>query len=103
MKSDFEKISIRNSIDFPVVNFAGSYIPGTQKACLYAGAVAPFPVRLEKTEKALVSPHPDLNSLTATAVEEIRSLSLLIKEPGISPRIKRESFQNIRYLFQDLL
>lgn len=103
MKSDFEKISIRNSIDFPVVNFAGSFIPGTQKACLYAGAVAPFPVRLEKTEKALVSPHPDLNNLTATAVEEIRSLSLLIKEPGISPRIKRESFQNIRYLFQDLL
>lgn len=103
MKSAFEKVSIRNSIDFPVIHFAGTYLPAAKQSCLYAGAVSHYPVRLVKTEEAIASSSfAGLDALTEIAVQEIRSLSQLIKEPGISPKIKRESFKNIRFLFEEL-
>lgn len=103
-KSAFEKISVRGSIDFPTIHFAGSFNPETRHTELVAGAVSNAPIRLEKTEAFIAaSEKDDLDVFTDFAVNEIKEKSKLIKEATISVKVKKDSFQNIRSLLKTLI
>lgn len=108
VKSNFQKISIRSSIDFPTVNFAGVYFPETASVRLYAGAVSHIPIHLEDTESyihtALLSADTKLSIdvLTDCAVAELKKKCRLVREATISAKIKKDAFFNIRNLFQNL-
>lgn len=108
VKSNFQKVSIRSSIDFPTVNFAGIYFPETASVRLYAGAVSHVPIHLEDTENyihtALLSNDNKLSIdlLTDCAVTELKKKCRLVREATISAKIKKDAFFNIRNLFKNL-
>lgn len=103
-RSVFEKISIRGSVDFPTVNFAGAYCPETRDARLLVGAVADNPVELHDTADFIFTrKDTDLDQIAETAVKELLSKSRLIKESTISVKVKKDSFQNIRTLLKILI
>lgn len=103
VKSAFEKISIRSSIDFPVIHFAGCYDVRTRVACLFAGAIAEAPVELTETETLLQDGVTELEELTTAAVREVKEKSRLVKEAGLSVKVKRDAFLNVRFLIEKLL
>lgn len=103
LESAFIKISIRSSIDFPTVHFAGSYDKRACKAKIFAGAISDMPVELTETER-VIAEHSfrDLDELTITAVDEMKKKARLVKEAGISVKVKKDSFLNIRLLLEAL-
>ena len=103
-RSSFEKISIRGSVDFPTVNFAGAFHPETRDTRLFAGAVAESPVELSDTEAFIkANQNAGLDQTTDTAVKELLARARLIKEATISVKVKKDSFQNIRTLLKTLI
>lgn len=103
VKSAFEKVSIRSSIDFPVIHFAGCYDVNTRQSRLFAGAIAEVPVELTETEALLRAGETGIDELTAAAVGEMKEKSRLVKEAGLSVKVKRDSFLNVRLLLKKLL
>ena len=103
-RSSFEKISIRGSVDFPTVHFAGAFHPETRDTRLFAGAVAESPVELSDTEAFIkANQNAGLDQTTDTAVKELLARARLIKEATISVKVKKDSFQNIRTLLKTLI
>lgn len=107
VKSDFQKVSIRSSLDFPTVNFAGTYLPETASVRLYAGAVSHVPLRLNETENYIQSllssnARPSLDLLVNQAVTELKKKCRLVREATISAKIKKDAFYNIHTLFKNL-
>lgn len=91
--SKFMKYSLRNSIDFPVINFAIAAEAGNVR--FFAGAVAPCVVELTDTAKYLVQQGSDFDADEAAnlAVEELTRKSQLIREAGLSIQTKRGAFR----------
>ncbi|MFQ7552214.1 MAG: hypothetical protein ACLRMZ_20265 [Blautia marasmi] len=84
----FEKISIRGSVDFPTVNFAGAYCP-RPSARLLVGAVADNPVELHDTTDFIFAGRTRTWIKYGDSSKELLSKSKLIKESTISVKVKR--------------
>lgn len=103
VRSSFIKLSMRSSIDFPTIHFAGTWDPRSAGSVLYAGAIAEQPVELTGTEERMRADTDHHDILTAFAVKEISEKCRLVKEAGISIKVKKDTFRNICYLFEQLL
>ena len=95
-RSGFYKYAMRTTIDFPLINFA-LCCGGGKAAKIVAGAVAPHPVVLEETAKALDSGASD-EEVVASAQQELKKLAMPIKEACIPPAIKRDLYRQISVL-----
>jgi CO/xanthine dehydrogenase FAD-binding subunit len=95
---NFFKYSIRGAIDFPLVNLACSYLPGSieraSMVAVTAGAINSQLVRLEKTANIvlafLADDTGDPCTVEEQAGEELREKSALIKESGVSAVVRRK-------------
>ena len=94
--SGFYKYAMRTTIDFPLINFA-LCCGGGKAAKIVAGAVAPHPVVLEETAKALDSGASD-EEVVASAQQELKKLAMPIKEACIPPAIKRDLYRQLSVL-----
>ncbi|SHI33651.1 4-hydroxybenzoyl-CoA reductase subunit beta [Dethiosulfatibacter aminovorans DSM 17477] len=110
--NSFYKYSIRQSIDFPVLNIAVNYrkpAKDGQKNVLniIAGAAGPGPIKLEETEKNvlehIISGNMSLEELCDNAIEEITKKSNLVRETGLSIQAKRKYLKNIVHAVKDLI
>ena len=95
-RSGFYKYAMRTTIDFPLINFA-LCCGGGKAAKIVAGAVAPHPVVLEETAKALDSGASD-EEVVASAQQELKKLAMPIKEACIPPAIKRDLYRQLSVL-----
>ena len=95
-RSGFYKYAMRTTIDFPIINFA-LCCGGGKAAKIVAGAVAPHPVVLEETAKALDSGASD-EEVVASAQQELKKLAMPIKEACIPPAIKRDLYRQLSVL-----
>lgn len=99
-RSGFYKYAMRATIDFPIVNFA-LRTGGGRPARAAAGAVAPVPVLLEETAKAL-DQGKDEEAVTAACRQELSRLALPIREACIPPAMKRNLYSQIGVLLRNL-
>ena len=95
-RSGFHKYAMRATIDFPLINFA-LRCGGDRPAKLVAGAVSTQPVELPETAALLDSGASD-EEVTAACKAELKKLAKPIKEACISPAVKRELYDQIRFL-----
>ena len=96
----FLKYSPRGSIDFALANAALVYAPARNAADrpalrIFAGAVAPAPVRLVQTEARILdslSARPEQEAeIIHCACGELESLAVLVREAGIPMKAKKKS------------
>ena len=105
---NFEKYSLRASIDFPVMNIAARYSINSKDSIvrIVVGAVLPTPIELIDTEKFILENIQNLKEVKANleelALSEISSKSKLIRETGFSIKVKRNTYKNIFKVLDDL-
>lgn len=99
--SKFIKYSLRGSIDFPVINFAGSC--GEDFIRIFVGAIATHVIELTQTESLLKRRTScSAGEILNTALEEMKTKSQIIREAGISPKVKRGTFCYVKAILDDL-
>jgi 4-hydroxybenzoyl-CoA reductase beta subunit len=112
MINTFHKYSIRQSIDFPVLNIALNYRVSEEnsldkKLNIVVGATSSSPFHLAETEKAMIdhisTGKPSLEEVHEKAVEEITKKSKLVRETGLSIKAKRKYLKNIIPVLNDIL
>lgn len=100
----FYKYSIRQSIDFPVMNIAINYNKTSTSfdnsaLKIIIGAVSPLPIELLDTEKSILAYIKNntlsIDKICNDAVEEISNKSNIVRESGLSLKSKRYHFKNI--------
>jgi 4-hydroxybenzoyl-CoA reductase subunit beta len=108
----FLKYRVRGAIDFAsshVGLFFSPPPPGEKRPVLriYAGAVASQPVRLRQTEETILSAFPRVLSkreeIIGTGLKELASLSAVIRETTISPKVKKDAFRIVVEALRDFL
>ncbi|MFA5585004.1 MAG: FAD binding domain-containing protein [Saccharofermentanales bacterium] len=99
--AEFQKQSLRDSLNFPIINMAFKFTPDSVQPGLriIVGAVAPEPIELTETQSKILT---TLNSLSKErddiekqALAELTQKSALVREAGLSIKTKRNSFSNI--------
>lgn len=98
----FKKYSLRGSIDFPIINFAG--VCGAEHLRIFAGAIASNVIELTETEKYIKERGKSFSESEAlgVALEEMRGKNRIIRESGISVTVKRGTFVYIKELLTEL-
>jgi 4-hydroxybenzoyl-CoA reductase subunit beta len=109
----FLRWGVRQGIDFPVASAALRVSPGRPGSGseavvrLAAGSFSSEPLRLERTERLLADylsgAAGSLDVLKGEALEEIRSRACLIRETGVSIKIKRSSFGIVAQVIENFL
>lgn len=108
----FVKQSVRESIDFPVVNTAACYKPAGNNNSrpeinLVVGAVAPEPIRLINTQqliiKAIEKQNFNRQNWVDVAMAEAREKSQLILDTGLALPARKKGFGIIGRLIEDLV
>ncbi|KUO74202.1 MAG: hypothetical protein APF77_21045 [Clostridia bacterium BRH_c25] len=105
----FEKYSLRASIDFPTMNIAARYSKSKENIIIkiIAGAVSPIPIELDDTEAMIINNLDELENskedIAKFALSEMTRKSLLVRETGISIKVKRNTFKNILRIVDDLV
>ena len=94
--SGFYKYAMRTTIDFPIINFA-LRCGGKRPARLAAGAVAPYPVVMAETAAKIDSDATD-DEVIAQAEDELRKLTMPIKEACMTPAVKRSLYRHVAML-----
>ncbi len=103
----FIKQRVRASIDFPSLNAAVRYTPSLNGkgivTKIFAGASSPEPIELRETEDFMIANYSRLldvkEEAKERAVAELSRKSALVRETGISLKVKKSSF----YLIADIL
>lgn len=97
----FAKYSLRGSIDFPIVNFACA-IHADGEVRFTVGAIATNVLRLETVEQYLKEAGAAFDTVKASelAEEEMRKKCELIRESGLSVRVKRLSFKQVHEILE---
>lgn len=95
-RSGFYKYAMRTTIDFPIINFA-LRCGGNRPARLAAGAVAPHPVVMAETAAKIDSDATD-DEVIAQAEDELRKLTMPIKEACMTPAVKRSHYRHVAML-----
>lgn len=102
----FLKVSVRESIDFPIFNAAASVkdTGSWPQICIAAGAVAPHPIVLQNTSelagRALMAGQTE--QVMEAALAEISKQAMLVRETGITMKTKRASFLRIKDLIEKM-
>lgn len=100
----FHKYSIRQSIDFPVLNIAVNFQESDKdandrKLKIVVGATSSCPFNLEETERIMIdhinNQNISLEEVHSKAVEEITRKSKLVRETGLTIKAKRKYLKNI--------
>lgn len=105
----FEKYSLRSSIDFPTMNIAirHSQIKENKIIKIIVGAVSPMPIELTDTEAMIINKFDNLeeskDDIEKFALLELTKKSQLVRETGISIKVKRNTFKNILRAINDLI
>lgn len=105
----FEKYSLRASIDFPIMNIAIRYSHNKENrvAKIIVGAVSPMPIELTDTEAMIIDKLDKLkeskDDIANFALSELTKKSQLIRETGVSIKVKRNTFKNILRAVDDLI
>jgi CO/xanthine dehydrogenase FAD-binding subunit len=105
----FWKYSVRGAIDFALSQAAMVFSNNDdhQYVRVFAGAVAPEPVRLSQTEEIILNSLPDLLSrkkeIIETGINEIESRSALIRETTVSFSAKKHALLIIAEALRDFL
>lgn len=96
----FMKYGVRHAIDFAFSNVGIRFTPKKKEGefpslSIVVGAVAPTPIRLEETEKevltSLAEPTVDRERLFSFALKELQSRSAIIREFTVSLKGKRNA------------
>ena len=107
----FVKHSVRESIDFPIVNAAICYQPTTEKEGepsldIVVGAVAPEPIALIETQAMIKKQVKENNILKAvwaeSALVEVQQKSQLIMDTGLALSARKKAFGVIGRLIEKL-
>ena len=108
----FHKYSIRQSIDFAVLNIAVNYRESVENSLdekfkIVIGAASTSPFNLAETEKAIIDHinkgNISLEEVHNKAVEEITKKCKLIRETGLSIKAKRKYLKNIIPVLNEIL
>ncbi|MEA4963168.1 FAD binding domain-containing protein [Lutispora sp.] len=105
----FEKYSLRASIDFPIMNIATRYSQNKENrvAKIIVGAVSPMPIELIDTEVMIINKLDNLteskDDIAKFALSELTKKSQLVRETGVSIKVKRNTFKNILRAVDDLI
>lgn len=104
----FEKHSLRASIDFPTINIAARYSVNSNDSIvrIIVGAISPTPVELTITEDMILKNkerlQEEIANLEEIALTEIYNKSMLVRETGLSIKVKRNTFKNVLKVLEDL-
>jgi CO/xanthine dehydrogenase FAD-binding subunit len=105
----FWKYSVRGAIDFALSQTAMVFSNKHEhpNIRIFAGAVAPEPLRLSRTEEIIVNSLPDVFSrkkeIIETGVKEMESRSVLIRETTVSFSAKKHALLIIADALRDFL
>ncbi|NMA17279.1 MAG: hypothetical protein GX939_00710 [Clostridiaceae bacterium] len=109
----FIKYSTRQSIDFPTVNVAVRFSPVAEGLApivrIFVGALAKEPIQLEKTADYILSNIGVLEEeevkkkVIDMALEEVKGKRAVVRETGVTIKVKRESYQVITRAIEELL
>lgn len=105
----FEKYSLRDSLNFPIMNAGVCYsmINNTPEIKIVIGAVSPMPFELTDTQAMIIERFNDLKNVGEEigefALKELTRKSLLVRETGWSIKAKRNSFRNILNIIDKLI
>lgn len=105
----FEKYSIRDSLNFPIMNTGIRYSQNEDNLVIkiIVGAISPMPIELTNTQKMIVDKFDDLkesiDEIGDFALSELTKKSQLIRETGISIKVKRNTFKNIVKIIEDFI
>jgi 4-hydroxybenzoyl-CoA reductase subunit beta len=106
------KHSVRESVDFPVVNAAICYQPSDKdntqpKVSIVVGAVAPEPIRLIETQQLIMEQIKKKKQLTSScaefAVAEAQQKSQLILDTGLALPARKKAFGIVGHLIEKLV
>ena len=100
--SKFQKFSLRGGIDFPTINFACKYQAG--KVRFFAGAIATYVLELEDLEAYLAEKGAEFSVDEAVGIAdaEMKKKSQIVREAGITVKVKRGTFILVRELLEQL-
>jgi len=107
----FVKHSVRESIDFPVVNAAICYQPTVEKddepkLAIVVGAVAPEPIALIETQQMIKKQYQKNNisktTWTESALKEVQQKSQLILDTGLALSARKKAFGVVGRLIEKL-
>jgi len=107
--SKFEKHSLRASLDFATMNVAATYSVNNKKAKIkiVVGALSPVPIELDGVSSIIINNLSDLNpcseNILKTVKTELTEKSMLIRETGISIKVKRNTANNVISLVNELI
>lgn len=105
----FEKFSIRDSLNFPIMNAGIRCSVEKCEPCVKVviGALSPKPFELADTQALIVEKFNDLEKakeeIGEFALKELTKKSLVVRETGLSVKAKRNSFKNILNITDDLV
>jgi CO/xanthine dehydrogenase FAD-binding subunit len=97
----FEKYSLRDSLNFSIMNTGVRFSQNEDNPVIkiIVGAVSPMPIELTNTQDMIIDKFDDLKAFTdeigEVALSELTKKSQLIREAGISIKVKRNVFKNI--------
>ncbi|MBW1799331.1 MAG: FAD binding domain-containing protein [Deltaproteobacteria bacterium] len=106
----FLKYSVRSSIDFALSSIGMLFVPGNQKQGkesirIVAGAASPVPLRLNRTEHAILENLPDVyqkkQEIYDIATDELKSQSSLIRDTAVPFKARRNSLLIIADILRD--
>ncbi len=98
--SKFIKQSVRDTIDFATFNAALIIDKQDKQITIACGALNKQPFKLIKTMALINGGERNMAEIKQVALDEIKSLSKVIKEDTISPQVKRHSVQAVLPLIE---
>lgn len=105
----FEKYSLRDSLNFPIMDVAVKYSKEDDKPVIkiIIGAVSPIPFELTDTENMIIDKFNDLKTVKGEicefALAELEKKSQIIRETGFSIKVKRNTYKNIVHIVDELI
>lgn len=107
--SKFEKHSLRASLDFATMNVAAAYFVSNKKPKIkiVVGALSPLPIELNGVSSMITDNISALNQFRENILKKVKTelteKSMLIRETGISIKVKRNTANNVISLVNELI
>lgn len=105
----FEKHSLRDSLNFSIINVGIRYsqLEDDLVVKIIVGSASPIPIELKETEDIIINKFGDLeeykDDIKKIALSELLEKSQLVREAGISIKVKRNIFKIILNVIEELI